>query len=83
MRIIIATCAGLVALSALSVQAAPPAPAKAVAAELIMSRPIELAAQGCGYGYRRTRWQDEWGYWHWGRCVPKWWGSLSREQFTQ
>jgi hypothetical protein len=83
MRIVIATCAGLVALSPILVQAAPQPPAKAVPTDLIISSPIELTAQGCGYGQRRTRWQDEWGYWHWGRCVPKSWGSLSRQQFTQ
>ena len=83
MRIIVATCAGLVALSAISVQAAPPPPpAKAVPTEVTVSPPIELAAEGCGYGQRRTRWQDQWGYWRWGRCVPKSWGSLSRRPFT-
>jgi hypothetical protein len=77
MRIkIIATCAGLVALFSISVQAAPLPPTKAGPTQL------ELVAEGCGYGYRRTVWQDEWGYWHWGRCVPKTWGDLSREQFS-
>jgi hypothetical protein len=77
MRIIIATCAaGLVALSSISVQAAPLPPTKVGPTQL------ELVAEGCGYGYRRTRWQDESGYWHWGRCVPKTWGNLSREQFS-
>jgi hypothetical protein len=74
-RIIVATCAGLVALSAISVQAAPLPPAKAVPTEVTVSPPIELAAEGCGYGQRRTRWQDQWGYWRWGRCVPKSWGE--------
>ena len=46
MRIIIATCAGLVALSAISAQAAPGPPATAVATGLAISSPIELAAQG-------------------------------------
>ena len=82
MRTIIATCAGLAALSAISVQAAPLPPSKAVPTELTISPPIELAAEGCGYGQRRTRWQDHWGHWHWGRCVPKSWGSLPRHQFT-
>ena len=26
---------------------------------------IEPLVQGCRYGYRRTRWQVQWGYWHW------------------
>jgi hypothetical protein len=82
MRILIATCAGLAALTAISAQAAPPPPAKALATEFTTSRPVELVANGCGYGQRRTRWQDEWGRWHWGRCVPKTWGNLSRQQFT-
>jgi hypothetical protein len=52
MRTIIATCAGLVALSAISVQATPLPPFKAVPTELTISPPIELAAEGCGYGQR-------------------------------
>jgi hypothetical protein len=80
MRMIIGTSTGLVALFAASVQAAPLPPANAVPAELTISPPIEPAAQGCGYGQRRTRWQDQWGNWHWGRCVPKSWGSLSRDK---
>jgi len=71
----IAVFVGFTALAALSAQAAPLSPAKAVPIALDANPAIELAAQGCGYGYRRTRWQDEWGYWHWGRCVPKWWGK--------
>jgi hypothetical protein len=55
---IIAICAGLVALSAISIQAAPLPPSKAVPTELSISPPIELAAEGCGYGQRRTHWQD-------------------------
>jgi hypothetical protein len=76
MRVIIAIAAGWIALSAVSVQAAPLPLAKAtLAPQLCADPPIVLAAQGCGYGYRRVRWQDQWGYWHWGRCVPKWWGK--------
>jgi len=63
-------------------QAAPLLPARGASTELTISPPIELAAEACGYGYRHTLWQDEWRYWHWGRCVPKWWGNLSREQFS-
>jgi hypothetical protein len=61
-RTIIATCVGLVALSAISVQAAPLPRSKAVPTELTISPPIELAAEGCGYGQRRTRWQGHWGH---------------------
>ena len=75
MRPFIVTYAGLIGLAALSAQAAPLPPAKAGLAALGATPPVELAAQGCGYGYRRIPWQDQWGYWHWGRCVPKWWGK--------
>ena len=60
MRVILATCVGLVALSTISPQAAPLPPSKAAPTELAVS-PIVPAADGCGYGYRRTRWQDQWG----------------------
>jgi len=53
-RTIIATCVGLVALSAISVQAAPLPRPKAVPTERTISPPIELAAEGCGYGQRRV-----------------------------
>jgi hypothetical protein len=76
MRIIIATCAGLVALSSISAQAAPLPPTKAGPAQL------ELVAEGCGYGYRRTLWQVSGAIGNGGRCVPKWCGDLSREQFS-
>jgi hypothetical protein len=75
MRMIVATLAGLVALAGVSVQAAPRAPAKVLPVEVGDAPSIELVRDGCGYGYYRTRWQDGWGYWHWGRCVPKWWGK--------
>lgn len=83
MRSIITTCAGLLALGAVSVQAAPFPPAKGVPTRMATSPPIELVVHGCGYGQYRTQWQDQWGRWHWGRCVPKTWGSLSRHQFSQ
>jgi hypothetical protein len=82
MHILIAGCASLLALAAISVQAAPLPPAEAGPNHAAISPPIELVAHGCGYGYRRTQWQDQWGHWHWGRCVPKSWGSLSRHQFA-
>jgi hypothetical protein len=83
MRITIATCAGFLALCAISVQAAPLPGAKVGPTDLAISFPIELAAGGCGYGQQRTRWQDQWGRWHWGRCVSKTWGNLPRHQFSQ
>jgi hypothetical protein len=32
--------------------------------------PIKLVRDGCGRGWHRTRWRDQWGYWQWGDCVP-------------
>ena len=32
--------------------------------------PLELVRDGCGRGWHRTRWRDQWGIWHWGDCVP-------------
>jgi hypothetical protein len=79
MRVIIATCVGLVALSTISAQAAPLPPSKAVLTELTVL-PIVPAAHGCGYGYKRTIWYDHWGRAHWGHCIPKWHRNLPREK---
>ena len=35
--------------------------------------PIELVAEGCGWGWHRRHWLDRWGHWHWGHCVPNHW----------
>jgi hypothetical protein len=80
MRVVVSTFAGLVACLALSAQAPPLGPPQPSAAELGAAAPIELVRDGCGYGYYRTRWQDGWGYWHWGRCVPKGWGRGAFQQ---
>ena len=69
MRTIVGTFVGLLALSAVSVQAAPIA-TKVMRAELGAPPSIELVRQGCGPGWHRTHWRDRYGYWHWGRCVP-------------
>jgi len=60
MRIIIVSCAALLALSAVSVDAAPLSPAKAGPPELTISPPVDLVNHGCGcgYGQRRTQCQD-------------------------
>jgi hypothetical protein len=59
MRVIIATVAGW----AVWVRAAPLPLARAtLAPQLGADPPIVPAAQGCGYGYRRVRWRDQWGY---------------------
>jgi hypothetical protein len=80
MRLVVPSFAGLVAFVALSAQAAPLGAPQRFAIELGAAAPIELARDGCGYGYYRTRWQDGWGYWHWGRCVPKGWGRGAFQQ---
>ncbi|MBV8591940.1 MAG: hypothetical protein JO212_18115 [Acetobacteraceae bacterium] len=83
MRTVVTTLAGLITLVVISARATPPAPTQGTGAEQGVGPPIELDAHGCLYGDRRTRWQDQWGHWHRGRCVPDWWGSLSRHQFSQ
>ena len=50
-----------------SAQAAPLAPNPA---SIEFARPIELVRDGCGRGWHRTRWRDQWGNWQWGDCVP-------------
>jgi hypothetical protein len=32
--------------------------------------PIELAAEGCGWGRHRDHWVDRWGHWHGGTAFP-------------
>ena len=70
MRMIIGTLAGLAGLAAVSVQAAPLPSSKAYAAERDGSPPIELVRDGCDHGWHRHHWRDQWGYWHWGYCIP-------------
>jgi hypothetical protein len=72
MRRMIAALAGLVALAAVSAEAAPLPPAKANPAEVGAAPPVELVRQGCVWGWHRGGWRDHWGYWHWARCVPNW-----------
>jgi hypothetical protein len=83
MRTIVTTFACLIALAAVSARATPVAPTQGSEANRRAGPSIELIEHGCGYGQRRTQWQDQWGQWHWGRCVQKTWGSLSRHQFSQ
>ena len=81
MRVFIAICAGLIDLSIISAQAAPLPPRETVPTELTIW-PIEPAANGCGYGYKRTVWWDQWGRWHWGHCISKMHRNLSRENMA-
>jgi hypothetical protein len=71
LRVIVGLFVGMVALTAVSVQAAPIA-TKSLQVELGAAPGVELVRQGCGWGWHRTRWWDRWGNWHWGRCVPNW-----------
>jgi hypothetical protein len=54
---------------AASLQAAPLAPNPA-SVEIVTAPPFEQARDGCGRGWLRGRWRDEWGPWRWGRCIP-------------
>src|SRR6516225_6364057 len=68
MRALILTFVLGLALSA-SAQAAPLS-LKPTSIELGASPPVELVRDGCGRGWHRTRWRDQWGNWQWGDCVP-------------
>ena len=65
--LILAFAAGLTL--AASAQAAPRAPNPA-SIELGAPPPVELVRDGCGRGWHRDRWRDEWGYRRWGHCIP-------------
>jgi hypothetical protein len=66
--VILAIVCGL-ALAATMVQAMPVL-TKATPAELRTAPSLELVRDGCGRGWHRHHWRDQWGYWHWGDCVP-------------
>ena len=56
---------------ALAVSAqATPLSSKPAAIELGAPPPVELVRDGCGRGWHRTHWRDQWGNWQWGDCVP-------------
>jgi hypothetical protein len=69
MRVILAAFVGVFALAAIPVEAAPVV-GKAGPVELGAAPPIELVAGGCGPGWHHRHWRDQWGNWHWGRCIP-------------
>jgi hypothetical protein len=71
LRAIIGTVVGVLAFAAVSAHAGPVA-TKVMKVESQPAPSIELVRQGCGWGWHRVRWWDQWGYWHWGRCVPNW-----------
>jgi len=66
--IILAVVCGL-ALATTSLQAAP-VPTKALPGELGVAPPVEPVRDGCGRGWHRHHWRDQWGYWRWGDCAP-------------
>lgn len=68
MRGLILAFAGGLALAA-SAQAAPLARNPA-SIELSGAPPVELVRDGCGRGWHRSRWRDQWGYRRWGQCIP-------------
>ena len=65
--LIYAVVGGLVL--AAEARAAPLSP-KPASIELGTAPPVELVRDGCGHGWHRTRWRDQWGNWQWGDCVP-------------
>jgi hypothetical protein len=67
MRVLILALVGGMALTA-STQGAPLASKPTL--ELGTASPVELAAQARGWASHRARGRDQWGYWHWGDCVP-------------
>ena len=69
MRAVTLALAGGLTLAA-SAQAAPLPPTPA-AIELGAAPPFELVRDGCGRGWHRTHWRDQWGNWQWGDCIPK------------
>jgi hypothetical protein len=68
MRVIVTPLVAVVALAAVSVQAAP-APNKHNWGQLGALPSFELGAQGCEYGSHQSLWRDWRGDWHWGHCV--------------
>jgi len=66
--VILAVVCGL-ALAATPLQAAP-VPTKALPGELGVAPPVEPVRDGCGRGWHRHHWRDQWGYWRGGDCVP-------------
>ena len=65
--LILALGAGLALVA--SAQATPLAP-KPASIELGAAPLFEPVRDGCGRGWHRTHWRDQWGNWQWGDCVP-------------
>ena len=69
MRAVILTVLCGLALATTSVHATP-VPTKVTPAELPTAPLVDLVRDGCGRGWHRHHWRDQWGYWHGGDCVP-------------
>ncbi len=69
MRIIVATLAGLVALTTVSAQAAAPSPKSDNYLQLSAALSFKLGPNDCPYGSHRKLWRDWMGEWHWGPCL--------------
>ena len=65
--LIVASAVGLA--FAVSAQAAP-VWGNTVGIQLGAVPHIELVRDGCGRGWHRSRWRDQWGEWDWGHCIP-------------
>jgi len=52
-----------------SAKAAPVVPNPA-SIEFGAEPPVELVRDGCGRGWHRDHWRDQWSDWHWGHCIP-------------
>jgi hypothetical protein len=71
MRGIIAPLVGLMALGAVSVQAAPN-PKQDHWLQLSAALSLRLGDQACSDGWHQALWRDWLGEWWWGPCVPDW-----------
>jgi len=68
MRALILALGASLALAA-ATQATPLAP-KPASIELGAAPLFEPVRDGCGRGWHRSHWRDQWGNWQWGDCVP-------------
>jgi hypothetical protein len=71
MRVILRIFVGLIALLAVSAQAAP-SPDQESWLRLGAALSIGLEDQGCGDGWHRALWRDRRGEGWWAPCVPNW-----------
>ena len=65
--LILALGAGLALMA--TAQETPLSP-KPASIELGAAPRFEPVRDGCGRGWHRTHWRDQWGNWQWGDCIP-------------